>query len=275
MARVLNNTGIAAKLKCLIGVEDNGVIKCFKSIDSTNTDNTSLVQGDMTIVGTITYGTDTWGGGSSGVSKTVDTAKTTVSTSYVQFGTNKPWMRTSTAPTNGIGSIYIGRTTRGSNQSLVRPTAGRILTGGSVFSNPNWVPEMIAEGIVIAQSANAATQDGANAYSLPLTIYMNHNANTSAGNKFYFAMHNAAMVLDNSVANNGSTGIGNCSLDRYFNDTAGTSFFHPGITIFGIIDDDYASDAARLTDLQALHNDPYGTLFASSTVLPVMMFDNP
>src|SRR5688572_2615063 len=127
MARTVLTTGIALKAFFIFGVDDDGVVKVFKSVNSSAADNTSSVQADMTVSGTLTYGDISWPGGDSGVGKTLKGVRSN-GTSYVQFGTNKPYCIDSMSFTNGILMVYSGNAigSAGAHGFATRDSGGRI-----------------------------------------------------------------------------------------------------------------------------------------------------
>lgn len=255
MARTVKTTGIALKAFLIFGVEDDGTVKILKSINSSSADNTTSVRGDMTVSGTLTYEDITWSGGSSGISKTLKTVRSNAS-SYVQFGTNKPWVPTSTTWANGMLGIYIGEAVTNGAPGFVTPeTAGYRIPYLEYFTGPvvGWKGSstLLGNGTTTLTAGNLVTTS------------VKHKASDTTNNLVYLGIHNAALANEGYTGNSDFAGVGDSNISRLLVDSA-SQYWEKKCSIYMLVGDDYASNAARLTALQGLHDDPYGTLFESA-----------
>lgn len=252
MALTIKTTGLAAKARWVMAVDDNNVIKCFKSLNSSGSDNTAAVNTDMTISGTLSYSTMAWGGGSGGGNSTLRTVKS-VSSSYVQFGTNKPWITSSANPTNGLLCVYIGQ--QPASGSLITPSAGRIPYPGS-YGSPQISAFVYTGGIFFTNSVTQVPADS------KVLLASRIKGSDSTNNRFYLAFDDGAVADDGYTGNSNFESCGNNDVDRFLVDSG--VYWTRETALYLIADDDYASSAARISDLESLLQDPYGYLFDSS-----------
>lgn len=265
MARTVKTTGIANKAFLIVGVEDDGVVKVFKSINSSSADNTSSVQGDMTISGTLTYADVTWAGGNSGVSKTLKTFRS-ASSSYIQFGTNKPFVPTSTTWSRGMLGVYIGKFHASNSGFITSVASGRIPWMSSNFSTPNYRPRWTGGAEVLADSTATFADD------VLMSCALRHKADDTANSKLWEGLDNVALADSGYGGNGNGAGVGNDSISRILDELG--QYWVRACAIYMLVGSDYADAAAELTALQGLHNDPYGTLFEAGgggVVIPVHM----
>lgn len=251
MALTIKTTGLAAKAKFVIGVDDDNTVKVFKSVNSSDTDNTSSVQTDMTVSGSLTYSTMTWGGGSGGGDSTVRTVKSN-GTSYVQFGTNKPFLMNSSSATNGLLCVYLGKFTN-TGAMFEGAGGGRIPYLGEFSGNPahRYGGTFFTLG---TSSPSVGTQ---------MIVASLIKGSASTNNRIYVGTDTGTVADDGYTGNSNFESAGNDSIAKFLTDGSGT-FWAQDVGLYLFANDDYASAALRIADLESLLQDPYGYLFDSS-----------
>ncbi|HTD89280.1 MAG TPA: hypothetical protein VK663_01350 [Burkholderiales bacterium] len=250
MSRTILTTGLALKARVIWGVDDDGVQRVFKSFNSSGVRNEDLVNADMTVSGTLSYSDITWAGGSSGVPKTLKTVKS-ISGSYVQFGTNKPYIDDSTVYTNGLLMIYTGLApAEGVDQFATRDSGGRIPAPSAAPSN-----KMACLALTTVIGASAADVASGNQVTMA-----NQQIQSRTDGHFYVGESNVAILEDTGSTDAVNTLTGQGAISKLLADASG-NFWTKSTALFMIIGDDYANSAARLAALQPYHNDPYGTIF--------------
>jgi len=252
MARSLLGSGMALDLQFLLCVDDdNSTVKVFKSQNSSGSDNTANVNSDMTRAGNLAVSTMSWNG------YTVPYMYNNTDYGGITFGTNKPYLKT---PTSGVGTYFgIIRTPSVNN-------VGSFLMGGTVnpsvginihFFSSNWYATLKR----LDNNVMAYSTAGYVAVNSDETWAHVHPYADGATERFYAGQAGSTLSQNNtdtaaspqwSIAADLSWAV-SIDVNRSWTSSSGR------VIMIGAFNSERS-----LADLQALHADPFGTLFTSA-----------